>query len=144
MATRFFLFSSFSLGIYKKTFIKPMVGRHLLWGIVVRGRSQTTLTRVWLFLTTYPPAFTFSALKTLTKDWHFGTTYLPTVVCERPLMTLMYVWWVKIFFVDISLVISEIRNFFSGLFFRNSGIDMVIIFFFKHQLVILRVHSAGF
>ena len=59
-------------------------------------------------------------------------------------MTLMYVWWVKIFFVDISLVISEIRNFFSGLFFHNSGIDIVIIFFFKHQLGILRVHSAGF
>ena len=28
----------------------------------VRGRSQTTLTRFWLFLTTYPPPLTFSTL----------------------------------------------------------------------------------
>ena len=28
----------------------------------VRGRSQTTLTRFWLFLTTYPPPLTFSSL----------------------------------------------------------------------------------
>jgi hypothetical protein len=28
----------------------------------VRGRSQTTLTRFWLFLTTYPPPLTFSIL----------------------------------------------------------------------------------
>ena len=29
-------------------------------GNLLRGRSQTTLTRFWLFLTTYPPALTFS------------------------------------------------------------------------------------
>ena len=28
----------------------------------LRGRSQTTLTRFWLFLTTYPPALTFSTV----------------------------------------------------------------------------------
>ena len=27
---------------------------------MLRGRSQATLTRFWLFLTTYPPALTFS------------------------------------------------------------------------------------
>ena len=51
------------------------------------GRSQTTLTRFWIFLTTYPPALTFSMVWTLTKSGHFSTTYLPrlvNVVCERP------------------------------------------------------------
>ena len=28
----------------------------------IRGRSQTTLTRFWLFLTTYPPTLTFSTI----------------------------------------------------------------------------------
>ena len=28
----------------------------------IRGRSQTTLTTFWLFLTTYPPSFTLSTL----------------------------------------------------------------------------------
>ena len=57
-------------------------------GIVLRGRSQTTLTRFWLFLTTYPPMLTFSMVWTLTKSGHFWTTYLPrlvNVVCERSL-----------------------------------------------------------
>ena len=53
----------------------------------VRCRSQTTLTRFWLFLTTYPPPLTFSTLWTLTKIQHFWTTYSPSlvnIVCERP------------------------------------------------------------
>jgi hypothetical protein len=60
----------------------------------VGGRSQTTLTRFWIFLTTYPPALTFSLvriLRMLTKSGHFWTTYLPrlaNVVCERPLVLL--------------------------------------------------------
>ena len=52
-----------------------------------RGRSQTTLTRFWVFLTTYPPVLTFSMVWKLTKSGHFWTTYLPrlvNVVCERP------------------------------------------------------------
>ena len=56
----------------------------------VRGRSQTTLTRFWLFLTTYPPPLTFSMVWTLTWSGHFWTTYLPrlvNVVCERPLIS---------------------------------------------------------
>ena len=47
-----------------------------------------TLTRFWLFLTTYPPALTFSMVWMLTKSGHFRTTYLPflvNVICERPL-----------------------------------------------------------
>ena len=54
----------------------------------IRGRSQTTLTRFWYFLTTYPPALTFSMVWMLTKSVHFKTTYLPrleNVVCERHL-----------------------------------------------------------
>ena len=54
--------------------------------IQLRGCSQTTLTRFWLFLTTYPPLLTFSTL-TLTKSGHFWTIYLPclvNVVCEQP------------------------------------------------------------
>ena len=54
----------------------------------LRGRSQTTFTGFWLFLTTYPPAFTFSMVWTLTKSGHFWTIYLPWlvyVVCERPI-----------------------------------------------------------
>ena len=41
----------------------------------------------WLFLTTYPPALTFSMVWTLTNSGYFWTTYLPglvNVVCERP------------------------------------------------------------
>ena len=38
---------------------------------VIRGHSQTTLTRYWLFLTTYPPALTFSMAQTLTKSEYF-------------------------------------------------------------------------
>ena len=55
---------------------------------VVRGRSQTTLTRFWLFFTTYTHVLTFSMLQPLTNSGHFWTTYLPclvNVVCERPL-----------------------------------------------------------
>ena len=53
----------------------------------IRGRSQTTLIRFWLFLTTYPPLLTFSMISTLAKSGHFWTTYLSSlvkVVCERP------------------------------------------------------------
>ena len=57
--------------------------------IMDRGRSQTTLTRFWLFLTSYPPVSTFPMVRKLTKNAHFWTTYLPclvNVVCERPLI----------------------------------------------------------
>ena len=50
------------------------VGRQFL-SIYIRGRSQTTLTRLCLFLTTYPPPLTFSTLWTLTKSQHILTTY---------------------------------------------------------------------
>ena len=52
-----------------------------------RGRSQTMLTRFWLFLTTYSPALTFSMVWTLRKSRHFKTVYLPglvNIVYERP------------------------------------------------------------
>ena len=58
------------------------------WVFELRGRSKTTLTRFWLFLTTYPPALIFSIVWTLTKRGQFWPTYLPrlvNVVCERPL-----------------------------------------------------------
>ena len=54
---------------------------------VERGRSQTTLTRFCLVLTTYSPALTISMVWTLTNSGHFWTTYLPRLVnvdCERP------------------------------------------------------------
>ena len=41
-------------------------------------------------------------------------------------------------------MISEIRNFFSGLFFRNSGIDMVIIFFFQTSTCHFESTLSGF
>ena len=48
------------------------------------GRSQTTLTRFCLFLTTYPPALTFCMVWTLTRSGHFKTTsYLVNVVCKQ-------------------------------------------------------------
>ena len=59
--------------------------------IYIRGRSQTTFTRFCLFLTIYPPAFTFSMVWKFTKSGRFWTTYLPrlvNVVCERPLIVL--------------------------------------------------------
>ena len=42
-----------------------------LAGKKVGGRSQTTLTIFWHFLTTYPLLLTVSTL----KSWHFWTTY---------------------------------------------------------------------
>jgi hypothetical protein len=51
----------------------------------LRGRSQTMLPIFWLFLTTYPPALTFSMVWKLTKSGHFWTTYLPTLSCKRNL-----------------------------------------------------------
>ena len=59
---------------------------------LLRSCSQTTLTRFWVFLTTYPPAFTFSMEKTLTKSEHFWTTFLHCLVnvaCEHPLTYFM-------------------------------------------------------
>ena len=59
----------------------------------IRGRSQTTLTRFRLFLTTYPPPLTFSMVWMLTKSWYFCTIYLPclvNVVCEQPRLDLRY------------------------------------------------------
>ena len=53
--------------------------------------SQTKLTKFCPFLTTYPPALTFSIVWMLTKIGHFWTTYLPrlvNVVCEQPLTLL--------------------------------------------------------
>ena len=55
----------------------------------IRGRSQTTFTRLLLFLTTYPTALTFFMVWKFTKSGHSWTTYLPrlvSVVYERPLM----------------------------------------------------------
>ena len=77
--------------------------------IFIGGRSQTTLTRFWLFLTTYPPALTFSMVYTLTKTGHFWNTYLPrlvNVVCERPLRQkykppfLLYLFFSSVSFVE--------------------------------------------
>ena len=50
------------------------------------GRSQTTLTKLWLFLTTYPPPLTFCMVWTLTKSGHFWTTSS----CKRSLWTTPY------------------------------------------------------
>ena len=97
---------------FKLTFLKSnLILLHLLWaGLVnifvfvmnawlwnfwknlpfdsmIRGRSQTTLIRFSLFLTTYPPALTFYMVWTLRKNGHFWTTYLPrlvNVVCKQP------------------------------------------------------------
>ena len=62
--------------------------------IPIRGCSQITLTKFWLFLTNYPPALTFSMVWTLTKSGHFWTTYLPhlvNVVCQQPLNLTCYI-----------------------------------------------------
>ena len=71
-----------------------------IWPMIIRGHSCTSLVspmgavtdyvdKILAFLTTYPPALTFSMVWTLTKRGHFWTTYLPrlvNVVCERPLI----------------------------------------------------------
>ena len=89
----------------------------------VRGRSQTTFKRFWLFLTTYPLVFTLSMFLVY-KKWTFWTTYLPSlvnIVCERPLtFSLISVssvmefllWWLKIswIFVQQIFVIYESAN----------------------------------
>ena len=60
----------------------------------IRGCSQTTLTRFWIFLTTYyPPPLTFSTLWTLAKSGHFWTTWhLPPSSSKRSLWTTPYIW----------------------------------------------------
>ena len=53
------------------------------------GRSQTTLTRFWLFWPPTPLCWPIFSLWTLTKSQHFKTTYPPplvNVVCERTLI----------------------------------------------------------
>ena len=84
----------------------------------IRGRSQTTLTRFWPFLTTYPPVLTLLTVWTLTKSGHFTTTYLPrlvNVVCEWPLTGLWafiwnhctdFIWvlatlWIRFYFISL-------------------------------------------
>ena len=52
-----------------------------------KGLFTNYVDKILAFLTTYPPALTFSMVWTLTKSGHFWTTYLPrlvNVVCELP------------------------------------------------------------
>ena len=54
----------------------------------LKGHSQTTLTRFWLFLTNYPHCVDIFYGMNVDKKWTFWITYLPrlvNVVCERPL-----------------------------------------------------------
>ena len=51
-----------------------------IYSHILRDHSQTTLTRFWLFLTTYPSVMTSSIVWTLTKSAHFWTIYLPRLV----------------------------------------------------------------
>jgi hypothetical protein len=80
-----------------------------------RCRSQTTLTRFGLFLTTYPPPLTFFMVWTLTKVDIFGPpTYLPrlvNVVIERPLSSKS---WVYLCWSALSS--TSIQEFFGLLF----------------------------
>ena len=79
---KFYFSGTLSLGFSNLKMIKVQI----FWNLPIWGRSQTTLTRFWLFLTTYPPVLTFQM--GWTKNAHFWTTYLPhlvNVVCERPL-----------------------------------------------------------
>ena len=46
----------------------------VLKGLLISCRSQTTMTRFWLLLTTYPPLLTCSMVYTLTKSGHFWNT----------------------------------------------------------------------
>ena len=72
IGTKFFHFHEiYSLESFKNLcaeylHIAPLYKR-VGWQNPLRGRLQTTLTSVWLFLTTYSPPFTFSTLWTLTK-----------------------------------------------------------------------------
>ena len=96
---------------------------------LVKGSFTNYVDRILAFLTTYPPALTFSMVWMLTKSGHFKTTYLPhlvNVVCERPLLVnavdepshfleyppdfqhknnVAYEW-------PLPRVLSKIRNFF--------------------------------
>ena len=84
--------------IYLQVFLSKrqtfMIFHNLMWNYIrIWGRSQTTLTEFLLFLTTYPPALTFSMLWRLTESEHFWTTYLPclvNIVCERPLWEIVF------------------------------------------------------
>ena len=56
--------------------------------IDVRGRSQITLTRFWLFWPPTPLRWHFLSYENWQKGQHFWTTYSPplvNVVCEQPL-----------------------------------------------------------
>ena len=59
---------------------------------LVRGRSQTTLTRFWLFFDHLPPFVDIFYGINVDKCGHFWTTYRPrlvNVVFEGPLITPM-------------------------------------------------------
>jgi hypothetical protein len=63
---------------FQCAFWKFMASKRSICRVMLRGRSQTTLTRFWLFLTTYPTVLKFSMVWTLTKSGNFWTnsTYL--------------------------------------------------------------------
>ena len=48
--------------IFTTTLQFRLIIEFVLWVIKIRGCSQTMLTRVWLFLTKYPPPLTLSTL----------------------------------------------------------------------------------
>ena len=83
----------------------------IFW-IDIGVRSQTTLTRFWLFLTTYPPQLTFSMVWMLTKSGYFWTTYLSTSYCKRNLWTTPSVKYMKFSKFDFSKSISKMENQF--------------------------------
>ena len=88
--------------------------------------NQNTLTRFWLFLTTYPPASIFYSVWTLTKSGHFKTTYLPyhvNVACERPLSMIYVLIKVRKFQNQIVLFSFSPKNqqFVSALWVQNGS-----------------------
>ena len=82
--------------------------------LIVWDRSQTTLRRFCLFLTTYPLALTFSMVWMLTKSGHFWTTYLPrlvNVVYEWPLwLNALHVSSYLTFFLQSNLIYLACPN----------------------------------
>ena len=83
---------SFDLKCVQSLFIVEILSRFIVLDQTkLRGHSQTTtLTRFWLFLTTYPTPLIFYMVWTLTKSGHFWTTYprnLPTSSCKSSLWT---------------------------------------------------------
>ena len=92
--------------LWKGIFANLSIKKSLICTICIRGCSQTTFTRFWLFLTTYPRCVYILYGINVGKKWTF-LDHLPTLSCKDVKMEQIFV------------VFSEKLNFNGTLLFDS-------------------------